>query len=106
MSDNALGRGLDALIQKAETTKKQKKNVKSENENNNNYALSDEKIQEIKDEIEKNPRISLWSAKSAACLRYLKKTTPEFSISSEASYILEEAIAKKYPEIWDIFEDL
>ena len=60
----------------------------------------------IKDEIEKNPRISLWSAKSAACLRYLKKTTPEFSISSEASYILEEAIAKKYPEIWDIFEDL
>ena len=44
MSDNALGRGLDALIQKPETTKKQKKNVKSENENNN-YALSDEKIQ-------------------------------------------------------------
>ena len=47
MSDNALGRGLDALIQKPETTKKQKKNVKSENENNNNFALSDEKIQEI-----------------------------------------------------------
>ena len=39
MSDNALGRGLDALIQKPETTKKQKKNVKSENENNNNYLM-------------------------------------------------------------------
>lgn len=48
MSDNALGRGLDALIQKPETTKKQKKNVKSENENNNNYALSDEKFKKLR----------------------------------------------------------
>ena len=62
MSDNALGRGLDALIQKPETTKKQKKNVKSENENNNNYALSDEKIQEIKDEIENKQYGWSWDA--------------------------------------------
>lgn len=107
MSDNALGKGLDALIQKPKKSpKKPKKETQVKKENSNLYALSDEKIQEIKDEIEKNPRISLWSAKSAACLRYLKKTTPEFSISNEASLILEEAIAEKYPEIWDIFEDL
>ena len=70
------------------------------------FSLSDEKIELIKKEVEKNPRISLWSAKSAACFRYLKKTTPEFSISNEASVILEEAMKKKYPDIWKLFEDL
>lgn len=120
MSDNALGKGLDALIQKPKaqsktkktstkskkTTNKSKKEDKPKVENINTFNLSEDKIQEIKNEIEKNPRISLWSAKSAACLRYLKKTTPEFSISSEASLILEEAIASKYPEIWELFDDL
>ena len=111
MSDNALGRGLDALIKKPSKSKKSKKEdiaeVKTEKVNlTNSYSLSDDKIELIKKEVEKNPRISLWSAKSAACLRYLKKTTPEFSISNEASEILEDAIKKKYPDIWEMFEDL
>ncbi|MBE6485506.1 MAG: hypothetical protein E7Z85_01525 [Methanosphaera stadtmanae] len=112
MSDNALGRGLDALIKKPSKSKKTKKEntVKEVKEKkadfNNSFALSDDKVEQIKEEVGKNPRISLWSAKSAACLRYLKKTTPEFSISNEASDILEEAIKNKYPEIWKLFEDL
>ena len=40
-----------------------------------------EKVDEIKEDAQKNPRITLWSVKSAACFRYLKKTVPEFSIS-------------------------
>jgi hypothetical protein len=56
-------------------------------------------------EVRKNPRISLWSAKSAAVLRLLKKTKPEFSISKEASSLIEEAVKDKYPELWDEFED-
>lgn len=88
--------------QKSDTT--EEKAVKKEK--NNNLSLNDEKIEQIKKEVEKNPRISLWSAKSAACLRYLKKTTPEFSISNEASIILEEAIKDKYPEIWELFEEI
>ena len=96
MADNALGRGLDALI---------KKPSKPKIETNTSFSLSDDKIEQIKEEVGKNPRISLWSAKSAACLRYLKKTTPEFSISNEASLILEEAIKEKYPEIWKLFEE-
>lgn len=111
MSDNALGRGLDALIKKPSKSKKDKKEdkekVKSEKVKvTPSFSLSDEKIDLIKKEVEKNPRISLWSAKSAACFRYLKKTTPEFSISNEASVILEEAMKKKYPDIWKLFEDL
>lgn len=110
MADNALGRGLDALIKKPSKPKKaEKKEVKDKKpkiETNTSFSLSDDKIEQIKEEVGKNPRISLWSAKSAACLRYLKKTTPEFSISNEASLILEEAIKEKYPEIWKLFEDL
>ena len=68
-------------------------------------GMSQEKIDEIKQEVSDNPRISLWSVKSASTLRYLKKTVPEFSISNEASILLEEAISKKYPEIWELFDE-
>lgn len=110
MSDNALGKGLDALIQKPKeknsSTKKDIEETSTSKSSNSTLLLSDDKIEEIKNEVEKNPRISLWSIKSAACLRYLKKTTPEFSISKEASNILENAISKEYPEIWKLFDDL
>ena len=63
-------------------------------------------IDEVIETVEKNPRITLWSARSAAVLRYLRKTEPEFSISNEASNLIDEAIAKKYPEIWTLFNHL
>lgn len=56
-------------------------------------------------EVYKNPRISLWSARSAAVLRFLKKTKPEFSISNEASLLIEAAVKDRHPDIWKIFED-
>jgi len=37
--------------------------------------------------------------------RFLKKTKPEFSISNEASLLIEEAVKEKYPDMWEIFED-
>ena len=56
-------------------------------------------IDEVIETVEKNPRITLWSARSAAVLRYLRKTEPEFSISSEASDLIDAAIAEKYQRI-------
>lgn len=131
MPESALGRGLEALIQDSKSDEKEekkntpkkaskKKNTKKKNQKKTTtqkttkkeniqtpqIALDDEKIQQIKEEVTNNPRISLWSLKSAAVLRYLKKTIPEFSISNEASIILDEAIADKYPEIWNLFEDM
>lgn len=44
--------------------------------------------------------IAVWSPKISAVLWYLKKTTPEFSISDEARTILEEGLEKKYPELF------
>ena len=67
----------------------------------------DEKlIDEVIETVENNPRITLWSARSAAVLRYLRKTEPEFSISNEASNLIDAAIAEKYPEIWTLFNHL
>jgi hypothetical protein len=110
--NSALGRGLDALI-----SKKHVKESKTESESaatgkeidkkiakDKALNLNNEIVEEIIAEIKKNPRISLWSAKSAAVLRYLRKTEPEFSISSEASILIENAVKKKYPEIWELFE--
>lgn len=52
-------------------------------------------------EADKNPRITLWSPISTAMLKYLRKTIPEFSISEEASTLLEEAITRKYPDLYE-----
>ena len=68
--------------------------------------IQEEHIAEVKEIVDKNPRITLWSSRSSAVFRYLRKTEPEFSISKEASLLIEEAVAKKYPEIWALFEDL
>lgn len=77
------------------------------NDNESFLSKEDEKnISEIIETVEKNPRITLWSAKSAAVLRYLRKTQPEFSISKEASRLIDEAIAEEYPEIWTLFNHL
>jgi hypothetical protein len=44
--------------------------------------------------------VAVWSPTISAVLWYLKKTTPEFSISDEARTILEEGLGKKYPELY------
>ena len=73
--------------------------VKSSNLGEITYNL--EVMKEALADAKQNPRISLWSPKSAAVLRYLRKTKPEFSISEEASLLLEEAIIRKYPDIYE-----
>ena len=67
--------------------------------------IQKEHIDDVKKIVDKNPRITLWSSRSSAVLRYLRKTEPEFSISKEASILIDEAVSKKYPEIWALFDD-
>ena len=92
--------------EKNETTKI----IDASDDLNNVDSLLSEKEEKLIDEVietvENNPRITLWSARSAAVLRYLRKTEPEFSISSEASELIDKAIAEKYPEIWTLFNHL
>lgn len=123
--ESALGKGLDALIRKDyfdEEDKVEKKidstldeiskpslnddsSEKSRLDSESSHIDDEKVIQDVLLEVSKNPRISLWSAKSAAVLRFLKKTKPEFSISNEASLLIEEAVKNRYPDIWKIFEE-
>jgi hypothetical protein len=119
--ESALGMGLDALIRKEKPTDqdevKEKPSIKNKAPNKtptkskkpekgqSEVDLNKPIIEGVVLEVRKNPRISLWSAKSAAVLRYLKNTKPAFSISKEASALIEEAVQQKYPEIWGMFQD-
>ena len=111
----ALGRGLDALISKEYVKDSEPEPVKEE-------TITGEPVKDLEEPVEvdvihqkiidailedvgKNPRVSFWSARTAAVLRFLRKTEPEFSISSEASLLMEEAVKEKYPEIWEMFEE-
>ncbi|MCC7550831.1 MAG: AAA family ATPase [Methanobacterium sp.] len=121
--ESALGMGLDALIRK-EKPEKQDKSVKEASNTRKAPAKTSTKkpkktkkaaktqtdpnkpiMDNVVLEVRKNPRISLWSARSAAVLRFLKNTKPAFSISKEASALIEEAVQEKYPEIWEMFKD-
>jgi|SRR5664280_2465763 hypothetical protein len=86
---------------------KNKISTQSEIESNikNENSIDEGLVENVILEVRKNPRISLWSAKSAAVLRLLKKTKPEFSISKEASALIEGAVKDKYPDLWEEFED-
>lgn len=54
----------------------------------------------VKGAKSKKQTIAIWSPRISAIMWYLKKTTPEFSISDEARTILEEGLEKKYPELF------
>ena len=79
--------------------------IQEEEEPPKTIDYNPEHVEEVKKIVDKNPRITLWSSRSSAVLRYLRKTEPEFSISKEASKIIGEAISKKYPEIWALFDE-
>ena len=87
------------------TTKKQIKTNLNEDSTGNKEIIREDLVDSVLIEVHKNPRISLWSARSAAVLRLLKKTKPEFSISKEASALIEDAVKDKYPDLWDVFEN-
>ena len=111
----ALGRGLDALISKDYVKDSEPEPVKEEisvekpakdlEETVEVGVIHQKIIDAILEDVKKNPRVSFWSARTAAVLRFLRKTEPEFSISSEASILMEEAVKEKYPEIWEMFEE-
>jgi len=61
--------------------------------------IDSEVLTEAVSEAQENPRISLWSPLVMSILRYKQLTTYRFSMSREASTVLEEAFREKYPEL-------
>jgi hypothetical protein len=72
------------------------KDLESNAETLNIKALGDA----VKGANSNRQSIAVWSPKVSAIMWYLKKTTPEFSISDEARTILEKGLEKKYPELF------
>ena len=65
----------------------------------------DEVLKICIEEAQKKPKITVWNPRVVAVMKILKKTTPEFSMSREASKLLEEAVKSKYPELWKAVEE-
>ncbi|MGB8233984.1 MAG: AAA family ATPase, partial [Methanobacterium sp.] len=97
--------GSNTKSNNTEAKNNKSKDFKTEEKKSIQNTVDQTLVENVILEVRKNPRISLWSAKSAAVLRLLKKTKPEFSISKEASALIEEAVKDKYPELWEEFED-
>jgi len=108
--ERRLGKGLAAIISQTDevTSEEIRSNEVISEEMRIGKVRSEElisnKLEDAVMEATRNPRISLWSPKSAAVLRYLRKTVPEFSISEEARSLLEDAIKRKYGKIWEEVE--
>jgi len=94
-----------AKISKDKKAETAETDVSTQIQESSTPSVDDKIVDAVLLEVHKNPRISLWSAKSAAVLRFLKKTKPEFSISNEASLLIEEAVKDRHPDIWKIFEE-
>ena len=52
-------------------------------------------------EARRSPRISTWSPIAMGTLKALWMTQPQFSMSNEIRTLIEEGLAKKYPELVD-----
>jgi len=87
----ALGAGLDALFQGDQSITPPSPDP---------TPLNPDILQVAMDDARKNPRITLWSPVASAVFRYLRKTTPEFSMSDASSALLEAAIRAQYPELY------
>ena len=105
----ALGKGVDALFPDLDVEKqgeKQVLEVKSSKLEDLSSEVEDlsydpSAMQEAIKEAKRNPRVTTWSPISTTVLKYLRKTQPEFSISEEVNSLLEESIARKYPDLYE-----
>jgi len=62
-------------------------------------SLNEKAMESAIEDARRNPRIGIYSPISSAVLKYNKKTIPEFSISDDARLLLEDSVARKYPEL-------
>jgi hypothetical protein len=72
----------------------------------NSQVISPQVIREsVRVAYKERPRVSFWSPKVSAIMYCLKKTIPDFSKSAEVTTLLEDALSKKYPELYQLVSD-
>jgi hypothetical protein len=55
-------------------------------------------------DAKRSPRISTWSPLAVGTLKSLWMTQPQFSMSDEIRTLIEEGLAKKYPELVEMIK--
>ena len=69
-------------------------------------VISSQVIREsVRIAYKERPRVSFWSPRVSAIMYCLKKTIPDFSKSAEAKTLIEEALSRKYPELYKLVTD-
>ena len=56
-------------------------------------------------DAKRSPRISTWSPLAVGTLKSLWMTQPQFSMSDEIRTLIEEGLAKKYPELVEMVKN-
>jgi hypothetical protein len=62
-------------------------------------AIKQDVIAKAISDAKRSPRISTWSPVAMGTLKVLWMTQPQFSMSNEIRMLIEEGLAKKYPEL-------
>jgi hypothetical protein len=57
-------------------------------------------LQQALNEADAKSKITIWNPEVSAVLRYMQLTTVRYSMSKEASILLEKAVKKAYPDVW------
>jgi hypothetical protein len=65
-------------------------------------TISQDAITKAVSDAKKSPRISTWSPVAVGTLKSLWMTKPQFSMSDEIRTLVEEGLAKKYPELVEL----
>ena len=75
--------------------------ISSKSGNINHKALDEA----VNGAVSNRQTIAIWSPEISAVLWYLKKTTPEFSISEEARGLLDKELQITYPELYRLAKE-
>jgi hypothetical protein len=64
-------------------------------------SLDNTALEEAIKEASKKPKLGVYSPLAAAMLRYKAITTPRYSMGSELRIVIEQALKKAYPQLYD-----
>jgi hypothetical protein len=67
--------------------------------NTGGVTIRKDVIEKAISDAKRSPRISTWSPLAVGTLKSLWMTQPQFSMSDEIRTLIEEGLAKKYPEL-------
>ena len=105
--EKKLDRTSEQVISSQDNNLDLKKEASSqEGKDTTSQVISSQLISEsVRVAYKERPRVSFWSPRVSAIMYCLKKTIPDFSKSAESKTLLEEALSKKYPELYQLVTD-